>query len=160
MCSKCPGRERSQPALVELPVSLRQPLNLRPPSASPLLADDNPSSSIKHLSSLGSRLPVRHTCSTLSALAASPSARLHFQISELWCVSRKPLATKNYRPASSALSLRILAWAGCGRPHCLAASAYRRVVLAGWGLPTLHCCPSRGACTACRAKAARWWLNC
>ena len=42
------ARKRSQPALAELSVSLRQPLNLQPPSASPLLADDNPSSSIKH----------------------------------------------------------------------------------------------------------------
>ena len=54
-------------------------------------------------SSPGSRLPVRHTCSTLSALAASPSARLRSQTSAPWCAGRKPLATKNCRPASSAL---------------------------------------------------------
>ena len=64
LCSKWPGnganrRLRNSPS--------RQPLNLRPPSASPLLADDNPSSSIKHYFLTGL---VRHTCSTLSALAA------------------------------------------------------------------------------------------
>ena len=41
-------RERDQPALAELPVSLRQPQAIRPPSASPLLADDDPSGSLKH----------------------------------------------------------------------------------------------------------------
>ena len=47
---------------------------------------------------------------------------------------------------------------GCYCPHCLAASACRRVALAGWGTPS---CPvaSRAACTACRDKAARWWLK-
>ena len=37
-----------QPELAELPVSLRQPPDLLPPSFSPLLGDDNPSGSIKH----------------------------------------------------------------------------------------------------------------
>ena len=41
-------RERDQPALAELPVSLQQPQAIQPPSASPLLADDDPSGSIKH----------------------------------------------------------------------------------------------------------------
>ena len=40
-------RTTDQPALAELPVSL-QPQNIRPPSALPLLADDDPSGSIKH----------------------------------------------------------------------------------------------------------------
>ena len=33
-------RERHQPALAELPVSLRQPQDIMPPSASPLLGND------------------------------------------------------------------------------------------------------------------------
>ena len=41
-------RERDQPALAELPVSLRQPQAIRPPSVSPLLADEDPSGSLKH----------------------------------------------------------------------------------------------------------------
>ena len=36
-------RERNQPALAELSVSLRQPQAIRPPSVSPLLADEDPS---------------------------------------------------------------------------------------------------------------------
>ena len=41
-------RERDQPALAELSVSLQQPQTIRPPSVSPLLADENPSNSLKH----------------------------------------------------------------------------------------------------------------
>ena len=62
-------RERDQPALAELLVSLRQPQDIRPPSASPLLADDDPSKSTKHYFLMGlsvaSQEHLRHLVSLL-----------------------------------------------------------------------------------------------
>ena len=62
-------RERDQPALAELPVSLRQPQAVRPPSASPLLADNDPSGSIKHYF-LGLHEPAKSISGTWSAQVA------------------------------------------------------------------------------------------
>ena len=45
----------------------------------------------------------------MSAQAALPFARLHSLIFGPWCACRKLLAIRNYRPASNALLLQILA---------------------------------------------------
>ena len=79
-------RERDQPALAELPVSLRQPQDIRAPSASPLLADDDPSGSIKHYFLAGlwvaSQAHLRHLVSP-SRLAFCSR---HSLIFGPWCV--------------------------------------------------------------------------
>ena len=122
VCSKCPGNGANRRLLSSPSPAAARP---RPPTASPLLADDNPSSSIKHyfLTGLCCQAHLQHL--------VSPSVRLRSQISGPWCVGRKPPTIKNCRPASSALSWGILALGRRLRPP---------------PLPSCKCLQACGAC--------------
>ena len=93
--------ELYQPELAELPVSLRQPQDLLPPSCSPLLGDDNPSGSIKHYFltglSMASQEQLQHLISPGRLAFGSLTSMPWFA-----CARHK---LKNCRPACSRLSL-------------------------------------------------------
>ena len=92
--------ERDQPALAELPVSLRQPQDIRPPSASPLLADNDPSGSTGV--SVASQEQLRHLVSPgRLAFCSAP-------LPDLRAIVRMPKAT-SYQELQTCLQRTLVA---------------------------------------------------
>ena len=113
-------RELHQPELAELPVSLRHPLDITSPSASPLLGDDNPSGSIKHYFLTG--LSVASQEQLLYLVSAGRFAFCSAPLPDLQAMARMPTAT-TYQELQTCLQRTLVAVPGPGPAAAAAPSA-------------------------------------
>ena len=137
--------------LAELPVFLRQPQAIRPPSVSLLLADDDPLGSLA-LFSCGVLCCKPVASPGPGQPRASPSALLHSLIFGPWCACRAPQAIRSCKPASAALLLLIL----------LSLSPNLALGLQARPPPRPQCAKRAQwlpPCTASSGETARWWSS-